>query len=85
MGIKKLNGQSNVIGKNIKKFRELRNMSQREMSDKLALLGITLYHSDISSIENQKLVLKDFEIVAICKVLNITYDQIFEDTNTLFD
>ena len=85
MQIKKLNGKSNVIGKNIKKYRELRNLTQRELSNKIALLGIDIYHSDISQIENQKLLLKDFEIIAICKVLNVTYDQLFENTDNIID
>lgn len=85
MQVKKLNGKSNVIGKNIKKYRELRGFTQRELSNKIALLGIDIYHSDISQIENQKLLLKDFEIIAFCKVLNVSYEQIFENTNNLFD
>ena len=85
MQVKKLNGKSNVIGKNIKKYRELRNLTQRELSNKIALLGIDIYHSDISQIVNQKLLLKDFEIIAICKVLNVTYEQLFENTDNIFD
>ena len=85
MQVKKLNGRSNVICKNIKKYRELRGLSQRELSNKIALLGVDIYHSDISQIENEKLLLKDFEIIAFCKVLNISYDQIFENTDKLFD
>jgi transcriptional regulator with XRE-family HTH domain len=85
MKFKKINGKSNVIGKNIKKYRELRQYTQRELSDKIALLGIDIYHSDISLIENNKLFLKDFEIIAFCKVLGISYDQIFENTDNIFD
>jgi len=85
MKMKKLNGKSNVIGANIKKYRELRQYSQRELSDKIALLGIDIYHSDISLIENNKLFLKDFEIIAFCKVLGISYNQIFENTDNIFD
>ncbi len=85
MKFKKINGKSNVIGKNIKKYRELRHYTQRELSDKIALLGIDIYHSDISLIENNKLFLKDFEIIAFCKVLGISYDQIFENTDSIFD
>lgn len=85
MRMKKLNGKSNVIGANIKKYRELRQYSQRELSDKIALLGIDIYHSDISLIENNKLFLKDFEIIAFCKVLGISYNQIFENTDNIFD
>ncbi len=85
MRIRKLNGKSNAIGKNIKKYRELRHLTQRQLSDKIALLGIDIYHSDISLIENEKLLLKDFEIVAFCKVLDITYEQIFENATNIFD
>lgn len=85
MRIRKFNGKSNVIGKNIKKYRELRHLTQRQLSDKMALLGIDIYHSDISFIENGKLLLKDFEIIAFCKVLQITYEEIFENTNNIFD
>ena len=74
-----------LLEKTLKKYRELRHLTQRELSDKISLLGIDIYHSDISQIENGKLMLKDFEIIALCKVLQITYDQIFENTDNLFD
>ena len=45
MKTKNLNGNFNVVGLNIKKYRELNNLSQRELSDKLSLYGINLYHS----------------------------------------
>ena len=83
--IKKINGKSNVIGKNIKKYRKILGYSQRELSDKIALLGIDIYHADISLIENCKQSVKDFEIIAFCKVLNISYEQIFENTDKTFD
>ncbi len=85
MQVKKLNGRSNVIGKNIKKYREIKHLTQRELSNKIALLGVDIYHSDISLIENEKLLLKDFEIIAFCKVLGVTYDQLFENTDNIFD
>ena len=71
--------------KNIKKYRELKHLTQRELSNKIALLGVDIYHSDISLIENEKLLLKDFEIIAFCKVLGVTYDQLFENTDNIFD
>ena len=85
MQVKKLNGRSNVIGKNIKKYRELKHLTQRELSYNIALLGVDIYHSDISLIENEKLLLKDFEIIAFCKVLGVTYDQLFENADNILD
>ena len=76
---------SNYIGLNIKKYRELMGFSQGDLSDKLILLGINLYHSDISRIECNTLFIRDFEQKAICKVLNISYKQLFENTDKYFD
>lgn len=85
MKIKKINGKSNVIGSNLKKYRNYRGFSQRELSNKLALLGVDIYPSDVSDIENEKLLIKDFEIIAICKVLNISYNQLFENVDNIFN
>lgn len=84
MKTKKLNGNYNVVGLNIKKYRESINMSQRELSNKLSLYGIDLYHSDISRIENLQLFVRDYELKIICKILNITLDQVYENTEKFF-
>ncbi len=81
MKSKKLNGKANIIGKNIQKNRLQCDLSLRQLSDKLSLYGITLYHSDIFDIENYNRLVKDFELKAICKVLKITYEQVFKDTD----
>ena len=84
MKIKKFNELSNIIGMNVRKYRELNHLSQRDVSNKIALLGVDLYSSDISLIENNKLLVKDFEILALCKVLTISVAQIFEGTEDIF-
>lgn len=85
MKTKNLNGKQNVVGINIKKYRELKNMSQRELSDKLALYGVNLYHSDISLIERLQLFVRDYELKVICNILGITLDQAYEDTEKFFE
>jgi len=74
-----------LFGANIKKYRELKGLSQRQLSDKLNLLGVNLYNSDISRIESHTLFIRDFEQKAICKVLDISYDQLFENTDKFFN
>lgn len=81
MKSKKLNGKANIVGTNIQTYRLQQGLSLRQLSDKLSLYGVNLYHSDIFDIENHTRLVKDFELKAICKILNITYDQIFEDTD----
>lgn len=76
-----LNGKSNIVGKNIQKYRIANNLSLRKLSEKLQLQGITLYHSDIFDIENQSRLVKDFELKALCKALHVSYDEIYKDTD----
>ena len=51
MKVKTLNGNLNIIGKNLKKYRALRGLSQPAICRKLDLLGVTMYISDIYEIE----------------------------------
>ena len=85
MKTKSLNGNLNIVGLNIKKYRELNHISQRELERQLSLYGIDLYHSDISKIENLQLFVRDYELKIICKILNITVEQLFENTDHFFD
>lgn len=85
MKTKNFNGYFNIIGSNIKKYREQKGISQRQLADKVALLGVTLYNSDISRIENNTLFIRDYEQKAICKVLGIRIEQLFEDTDNYFN
>lgn len=85
MKVKKINGKLNIIGKNLKKYRKLRGYSQRELCDKLELFGISMYHSDIHHIEHGEKTIRDYEIAAICKALNISLDNLFENTDKEFE
>lgn len=84
MKTKNFNGYQNIVGKNIQKYRLQKGFSQRELVNKVALLGVTIYHSDISRIENNTLFIRDYEQYAICKVLNISIQQLYEDSDDFF-
>ena len=62
----------NVTGELIKKYR----ISGEKLCAKLALLGITLYNNDIYSIENNLRTIRDFELIAICKILSIDFSEL---------
>ena len=84
MSVSRINNKLNIIGKNIRKYRELRNLSQNDICCQLSLIGITLYKSDIYNIEYCKRTLKDFEIYGFSKVLNVSLEQLFEDVEDNF-
>ncbi len=71
----------NIIGKKLKEIRENKKISQEQLSNKLSLLGITLYQSDIFRIEHNQRTVRDFELGGICTVLNIKSEDLF-DPNT---
>jgi len=81
--MRKYNGKSNLCGQIIEKYRTEQNMSRENLAEQLQLLGLNIDRTHILRIEHGKVILKDFELLAICKVLKIAHE-IFEDTNNLF-
>lgn len=80
MFINKTNsGLNNVCGKNIAKFRMALKISQRELADKMQLVGIDIDKNAIQRIECGKRFVTDIEIIAFAKVFNITYEKLLND------
>ena len=76
--MRKYNGKSNISGEIIEKYRNLKNMSREELAEQLQLLGLNIDRSSIHRIENNSVILKDFELIAICKILGINYSELEE-------
>ncbi len=83
--IRKLNNNVNIVGSNIKKYREQNKLSQPDLCNKLQLIGVDMFIADIYEIENNKRLVKDFEIKAFCLALNITLDELFDNTDKFFE
>ena len=77
MNFNKYNGNFNIIGKNLKKIRKNKKMSQAQLSNKLSALGITLYQSDIFRIEKNERTVRDFELWGFIQVLNVSCNELF--------
>jgi len=80
MRAKQLNSKSNIIGKNVKKYRLANKYTQEELCRKLDLFGLNLYHSDIYLIEYGKRIVRDYEALAFAKVFNISLDELYFGT-----
>ena len=79
MFINKTNdGLNNVCGKNIAKFRMALKISQRELADKMQLVGIDIDKNAIQRIECGKRFVTDIEIIAFAKVFNIAYEDLLK-------
>lgn len=75
----KLDGKLNVIGNNIRKYREEAGLSLNQLSNKLLLIGIDIPKSSLQNIEKGKRVVKEYEFYAFCKVFNIPMEQMLKE------
>ena len=72
-------GLNNICGKNITKFRTSLKISQRELADRMQLVGIDLDKNAIQRIECGKRFVTDIEIIAFSKIFNVTYDALLSE------
>ena len=72
-------GRNNICGKNIAKFRLNASISQRELADKMQLVGIDIDKNAIQRIECGKRFVTDIEIIAFAKVFDITFEALLND------
>lgn len=66
------------VGNNIRKIRESRGMTQDSLAAKLQLSGCDITRSAVAKIEVGQRHLYPDEIILIRKILNTTFDAIFE-------
>lgn len=79
--MKKFNNKPNIIGNLIKTAREKKHYTKVDLCRELELLGIEMSRNEIYRIEKNKMIVKDFELVAFCIVLDIN----FNDLKDFFD
>lgn len=74
----KNNNSNNLCGIKIKEIRQSKQpkMSQRALADQLQLAGIDLDKNAIQRIESGQRFVTDIELVAFCKILNVTLDEL---------
>ena len=78
---KNSNGLNNICGKNISKFRTDLKISQRQLADRMQLVGLDIDKNAIQRIECGKRFVTDIEIIAFAKVLNKRYEELLNYSN----
>ena len=69
-------GLNNVCGTHISEFRMKLGISQRELADRLQLVGLDIDKNAIQRIECGKRFVTDIEIVAFAKVFDVTFEEL---------
>ena len=79
MFINKTNdGKNNICGKNIAKFRKELRISQRELADRLQVIGLDVDKNAIQRMESEQRFITDIEIYYLCQALGKTLDELFK-------
>ncbi|MBR3816476.1 MAG: helix-turn-helix transcriptional regulator [Clostridia bacterium] len=76
-------GLNNVCGKNIATLRNNLKLSQRELADRMQLVGIDIDKNAVQRIECGKRFVTDIEIVAFAKIFSVDYKDILEKAQNL--
>ena len=69
--IKKYNNKRNIAGTFIKEALNENKMKKIELSKRLQLIGVNISSDELLLMEKGKMLIKDFEVVAIAVVLNL--------------
>ncbi|MBR5286775.1 MAG: helix-turn-helix transcriptional regulator [Clostridia bacterium] len=69
-------GKNNLCGKNVAKLRNNLGISQRILANKLQILGLDVDKNAIQRIEAGKRFVTDIELYYLCKVFEVTYDEL---------
>ncbi len=75
---KSTDGRNNASGTRIAELRKGLNISQRELADKLQLIGLDIDKNAIQRIECGKRFVTDIELIAFSKVFEVSFDDLLE-------
>lgn len=72
------NQNINIVGKNIKKLRVQKKLSQKQLSEKLETLAVYICRGSISRIEENKRTATDIELKGFADVFRISINELFD-------
>lgn len=64
--------ERNITGSRVKIARLRNNLTQQQLSAKLETLAVYIERASISKIEQQKRIVTDYELLALCEVLKVS-------------
>lgn len=68
------NNVRNIIGPQLKTARLKNNFTQQQLSAKLETMAVYIDRSSISKLEQQKRIVTDYELLALCEILKVSPD-----------
>ena len=72
MKIYDFNGSKNICGERVKEARRKMKLSQEALAARLQVSGVNIERDSVSRIEIGTRFVADYELLALCKILNVT-------------
>lgn len=69
----------NLVGKQVRRIRKSKKISQQQLSNKLELLGVYVCRGSVSRIEDCLRTVTDLELCAIAHILGVRVTDLIED------
>ncbi len=76
---KSFDGKNNVCGRNVAVMRKKLNISQRELAERMQLMGYDLDKNAIQRIESGQRFVTDIEVQALAKVFDVELPTLFDE------
>ena len=67
----KFRNHKNIISNGLMKIREQKQISQQDLATKMQTMGVSIDQQAISKIELDKRIVTDYELICLCKILNV--------------
>ncbi len=77
MKIYDFNGKKNITGVRIKEARKRLNLTQEDLAARMQTRGVVIERDSISRIEIGTRFVADYELLAFCKALGVSFDYLF--------
>lgn len=71
--MKRFKKKSNAYGEVIEYYRNKKGYSRADLSREMDLIDIPMSQDELYRVEKQRMILKDYELIAICLLLEIDY------------
>lgn len=73
--MKKYENKANVIGELLLEHRNKKGLSKEEVCRRVQLHGVYIHRVELYRMEKGLSIIKDFELIALCDVLDIDYNK----------
>lgn len=73
------NEDSNMISERLRVLRKRSDLSQEELAARMQLLGVDITQPLISKIEHNLRFVKDYELVCLCRILQVSEKDLLSD------